>query len=234
VQRDSPILKAYPCAIADTAVIVPFQGMLSLIKKRFSLSFKPISSLPMVQYAMWRDITFFGPLLGAPMAAILLEILAASSVKRLFLSGVCGSISPGIEIGDLFIPLEGISEEGTSKAYEPGIYPPIPSSVMLETLKNGLRGSSLVFKCGNVWTTDAPFRETPSKIAHFREQGADAVEMEFSALAVVSRFLGLEFAAMFVVSDECFHDTWKRGFGSQVLLKKFKALIEVIAGFSEI
>jgi len=234
VQHDAPILKAYPCPITDIAVIVPFKGMFSLIKKRFSLSLTSIPSLPMVQYAVWRDITFIGPLLGAPMAAILLEILAASNVKRLFLFGVCGSISPGIEIGDLFIPLGGISEEGTSKAYELDIHPPTPSPVILKTLKSRLCESSLAFKCGKVWTTDAPFRETPTKIAHFREQGANVVEMEFSALATVSRFLGLDFAAVFVVSDECFHDTWKSGFRDQAFLKKFKLLTDIMAGFSEI
>jgi len=188
----------------------------------------------MVQYAAWHDITFIGPLLGAPMAAILIEILAVSAVKRLFMLGVCGSITPGIEIGDLFIPLQAISEEGTSKAYEPDIYPSTPSSVMLEAVKAKLRASSVSFKCGTVWTTDAPFRETPAKIANFREQGADVVEMEFSALATVSRFLVLDFAAMLVVSDECFHDTWKRGFKSQALLKKFEVLADVIAGFEKL
>jgi purine-nucleoside phosphorylase len=35
---------------------------------------------------------------------------------------------------------------------------------------------------GATWTTDAPFRETASAIAHYQQLGIDAVEMEAAAL----------------------------------------------------
>jgi purine-nucleoside phosphorylase len=41
---------------------------------------------------------------------------------------------------------------------------------------------SVSLQVGKSWTTDAPYRETPSAIAHARALGADSVEMEASAL----------------------------------------------------
>ncbi len=65
---------------------------------------------------------------------------------------------------------------------------------------------------GPVWTTDAIYRETPKKVAWFREQGALAVEMECSALFSVAAFRNVEVAALLVVSDSLAAGNWDPGF----------------------
>ena len=65
---------------------------------------------------------------------------------------------------------------------------------------------------GPVWTTDAPFRETPAKVSDYQRRGALAVEMECSALFTVAAFRAVSAAALLVVSDELSSLTWRPGF----------------------
>jgi uridine phosphorylase len=89
---------------------------------------------------------------------------------------------------------------------------------------NGVITSILVeknigFKTGPVWTTDAIYRETPSKIKHYGGLGALAVEMELSALLSVAAFRGIRLSALLTVSDEIGSLNWKTGFSDP----RFKA-----------
>jgi purine-nucleoside phosphorylase len=49
-------------------------------------------------------------------------------------------------------------------------------------MENAFAGLRVPVERGAVWTTDAPFRETPSAIASMKTKGLLAVEMEAAAL----------------------------------------------------
>lgn len=155
--------------------------------------------------------------IGAPMAVMLLEQLIALGARRFLYLGFCGALAPTLGIGALFIPRQAIREEGTSYHYLPGGVEPeaAPSVVALlqaEAQRRGLRAEQ-----GRLWTTDAPYRETAGKIAGFRAAGVQAVDMEVAALLSVAAYRGCEVAALLVVSDECYHPTWRPGFGAPEL-----------------
>jgi purine-nucleoside phosphorylase len=80
---------------------------------------------------------------------------------------------------------------------------------------------------GPIWTTDAPFRETPQKIRQFQVAGVHAVDMEMAALFAVAHYRGCEVAALLLVSDECYHATWKPGFGVPRLRQACQDAVEV-------
>jgi nucleoside phosphorylase len=71
-----------------------------------------------------------------------------------------------------------------------------------------------------VWTTDAPYRETASKVNTYRERGVLAVEMELSALMTLAVYRSVKLAGLLVVSDEVFALKWHRGFSSPVFKKR--------------
>ena len=149
---------------------------------------------------------------GAPMAVMLLEQLIALGARQLLYLGFCGALDPTLAIGDLFVPLLAVREEGTSYHYLPaGVVPTaarsITSRIQIESEKQGL-----AVREGRHWTTDAPFRETASKIEDFQSSGVQAVDMEVSALLSVAAYRGCDVAALLVVSDECYHPTWCPGF----------------------
>jgi purine-nucleoside phosphorylase len=102
---------------------------------------------------------------------------------------------------------------------------------MQQAIADALKQAGATAKKGTVWSTDAVFRETPSKVLRFRKRGAVAVEMEASALFSVGRFRKVKVGALLVVSDDLSEATWRHGFrdpefaeGRQTLCKGIAAL----------
>ena len=72
--------------------------------------------------------------MGAPMAVMLLEQLIALGARRLLYLGFCGALVPSYRIGDLFLPVQAIREEGTSYHYLPADVVPCASPHMQAVL----------------------------------------------------------------------------------------------------
>ena len=153
--------------------------------------------------------------IGAPVAVMLLEQLIALGARRFLYLGFCGALNPALTIGDLFIPRQAIREEGTSYHYLSAGVEPTAAAAMTALLQEEGERQGVQAKQGRLWTTDAPYRETAEKIAGFRAAGVQAVDMEVAALLSVAAYRGCEVAALLVVSDECYHPTWRPGFGAR-------------------
>ncbi len=182
----------------------------------------PFSDTPL--YRLYRSrtktgasITLAGPFMGAPHAVIALEKLIVLGAKRILVLGWCGSLQPDLRIGDLVIPARAISEEGTSKHYPVGHEAPESDSGLNRMLEASIRDRGRTFTKGEIWTTDAIYRETPEKVRAYRDQGVLAVEMEMSALLTVAAYRSVALTALLVVSDELFDLKWKPGFSNPLL-----------------
>jgi uridine phosphorylase len=82
-----------------------------------------------------------------------------------------------------FVLIEkALRDEGTSYHYLPPADFSHVSPQLLSTLEGVLGDAPVPVYRGATWTTDAPFRETASALAHSRELGIMAVEMEAAAL----------------------------------------------------
>jgi uridine phosphorylase len=158
------------------------------------------------------SLTLAGPFLGAPQSVIGLEKLLALGAQRIWVLGYCGAIRANLRIGDLVIPTNAFSEEGTSAHYPIDHRVPTSDRGLNEMLEEALNSMGRSFHRGPVWTTDAPFRETPSKVRRYGKEGVLAVEMEMAALMTVALFRSASLAGLLVVSDELFHMTWHTGF----------------------
>lgn len=160
-----------------------------------------------------RKISVFGTPLGSPQAALFLERLIAMGAGKILAFGCCGSLQPDLRTGDLVIPAEALSEEGTSAHYplpegrRAGADSELARLCLLHSRQRKLGGA-----CGKVWTTDALFRETRAKIQTYSRMGILAVEMEMSALFTVSAYRGIQLGGLMVVSDELASLRWKAGF----------------------
>jgi uridine phosphorylase len=165
--------------------------------------------------------------MGAPMAVMLLEQLIALGARRLLYLGFCGALIPPYRIGDLFLPEQAIREEGTSYHYLPADVVPCASRQVQAILQTQAQRQQLPVQQGPIWTTDAPYRETPLKIQQFQEAGVHAVDMEMAALFAVGQYRHCEVGALLVVSDECYHPVWKPGFGASRLRQACDAAVTV-------
>jgi len=165
-------------------------------------------------------LSLTGPFLGAPQAAMVMEKIIALGAKRICLFGWCGSLQPDLKIGDIVIPLRAIAEEGTSRHYPIGNRNPGTHQGLNRILERALEQEGLPFRKGTVWTTDAPYRETASKVKTYREKEVLAVEMEMSALMTLAIYRSVKLSGLLVVSDELFDLKWHRGFSSPLFKKR--------------
>jgi len=168
------------------------------------------------------ELALVGPGVGAPMACAILEKVIACDGKKIVMVSCCGSLGNGLKVGDFFIPVSGISEEGTSRHYINGNNIPPPDMTIVEALEREFTERGFKIKKGKIWTTDAPYRETRDKVRKFKEDGVMAVDMEFTALCSVAAFRKISFASLMVVSDELHEHKWNPGFSG----KEFKGSLK--------
>ncbi len=175
-----------------------------------------------------------GPFMGAPLAAMLLETLAAWGARRFVFMGWCGALAPSLQNGDVLVPCGAFADEGTTRAYGCNLDRVTPVSPEFQaTFNTHLRRHGIDCQEGWVWTTDAVFRETADKVRHYRDRGALAVEMELSALYTVGSHLNVELGAVLVVSDELSTFKWRPGFNTDRFQAARHAVCEAIASYVE-
>ena len=172
-------------------------------------------------------LTLCGPFLGAPQAVMGMEKLIAMGARRIWVLGWCGSIQPDLKVGDLVLPTQAVSEEGTSQHYPIGKEKAGADQALTRILGEALDREGRTYRTGKVWTTDAPYRETPSKVSEYGRKGVLAVEMEMAALMTLSRYRSVRLAGLLVVSDELADLKWRPGFRDP----RFKAMSRFAADF---
>ena len=184
------------------------------------------------------NFSITGPFAGAPYAVMLLETLTVWGASRIIFYGWCGAVSDSVKIGDIIVATSAFVDEGTSKHYgydeisDNGVA--LPSSDLTERIKGLLRQSSVFFHEGPVWSTDAIYRETPRKVAYYKEKNVLGVEMELSAIYSAAKFRNIEAAGILVVSDEISTLTWKPGFKDERFLKSRAVVCEALIKICQI
>lgn len=145
--------------------------------------------------------------IGAPSAvATVEELRILFPLQHIIAFGSCGAL---IELpeGKIILPKEGYRDEGTSYHYAPAndwiTFPNV------EKLENLFEGQGVETITGNIWTTDAFYRETREEVRQRVEQGCIAVDMEATALQAVCDFRNLQLY-QFLYSADSLHGDWQR------------------------
>jgi purine-nucleoside phosphorylase len=170
-----------------------------------------------------------GPFVGAPYAVMLLENLIAWGARQIIFIGWCGAISDQVHIGDVILPTSVYIDEGTSRHYGTGDN--LPSQLtfpLVPKVRQTLDNNKKEYHAGAIWTTDAVYRETRGDVAVHQKNGVLAVEMEFSALASVARYRGVDLAGLLVVSDELSSLSWRPGFKQQQFIQSRQSVCMLI------
>ncbi len=148
------------------------------------------------------DVLVVQASIGAPaMVCTLEETVALTGIENFVLMGCCGCLDNKIEDYGVIIPTSAIRDEGTSYHYiEPADEIEIePECVAVA--ENVVKSLGINYYKGKTWTTDAILRETKNKVQERRNQGAITVDMECSAVAVVCKKIGVNFAQIFYAAD---------------------------------
>jgi purine-nucleoside phosphorylase len=171
-----------------------------------------------------------GPVMGAPYATMIMEILHAWGVDTILFWGWCGSIHPERTIGDIIIPIGAYIDEGTSLHYDKLTGEAVDGDrYFVDQIAGEMIRSGIQFHKDKIWTTDAVFRETRTKLNHFMNRGARAVEMELSALLSVAIFHSIRAAGILAVSDELYAYQWKPGFKDERFIRCRKVITDLLS-----
>jgi uridine phosphorylase len=145
---------------------------------------------------------------GASLAAGLLEETIARGCGAFVVCGGAGVLRPDVAVGHLVVVEDALRDEGTSYHYAPAARyitaDPVARAVLTETHTE----HEVPFVVGRTWTTDAPYRETPTKIASRRAEGCVSVEMEAAALIAVAAFRKVPLAQVLYCGDDVSGEKW--------------------------
>ena len=219
--------------VGRDAVLVITRGDLDRLlelteEKRLSSFDMDFFRLHLVEKEGGGTFSIIGPFLGAPHAVMGMEKIIALGARRIFGLGWCGSLQPDLRVGDFVLPIDSLCEEGTSAHYPVAGSRPVADRNLSRRMEILISKYNKGCRKGTVWTTDAPYRETPSKIRRYSEKGILAVDMEMSALMTLAIYRGVSFQALLVVSDELFELRWRPGFRNPVFKEACRSAGEII------
>lgn len=148
------------------------------------------------------------PGVGGPLAAAALEELIALGCRKFVLCGGAGALASGLELGGLVLVERALRDEGLSHHYLPGSESVEVDESGLTAAADRLRSLGAPFVQGTTWTTDALYRETPSRLERRRQAGALTVEMECASLLAVARFRKVPLLPLLFCGDSLAGGVW--------------------------
>lgn len=148
---------------------------------------------------------------GAPAAALVLELAIVRGVRTILVVGSAGSLQRAVPLGSTVLVEGAEREDGTSHHYLPAGEVVTADPALTQLLEDSARARGLAPIRGRSWTIDAPYRETVGAIRRHRSAGVAVVEMEAAAIFAVARVRGARAGLLVAVSDELF-DAWNPGF----------------------
>ncbi|MFX0005934.1 MAG: nucleoside phosphorylase [Candidatus Hermodarchaeota archaeon] len=150
--------------------------------------------------------------IGAPIVGIILEELTEFGVKSFLSIGTAGALQKELKLGSLVICDRAIRDEGTSHHYLEVEKYSYASKKITKKLCEVMKKLHLEYTIGTTWTIDAPYRETFSEIARYKQEHVLTVDMEAAAFFAVAQYLGVDAGVIFTISDYLSEDDWELHF----------------------
>lgn len=203
-----------PMDIARRCVLCFFQDVLQNMHTNGQLTevYKLGSEIgrnPVYEMSVGQErIAVVHPGVGAPLAAGFLDELIALGCRSFIACGGCGVLDGDIGLGHVVVPATAVRDEGTSYHYLPPSREVAASETAVQAIEQALQTHHVPYVVGKTWTTDAVYRETPTRIARRRAEGCHVVEMEAAAFFAVAQFRGVTFGQLLYGGDDLTGDAW--------------------------
>ncbi len=173
-----------------------------------------------------QEIALFMSRVGAPACIVAYEEVMAQGLEKLIMFGTCGVLDKNIEDLAIIIPTSAIRDEGTSYHYKKSSEEISVNAKYKNEFIKILQDNCISYVEGKVWTTDAPYRETRDKVLKRKEQGCLCVDMECSAMGVVSEFRKKDLFQFFYAADNLDSTKWdQRSLGNDDRLDENEKII---------
>lgn len=163
-----------------------------------------------------KRLAFFHPGIGSAMSSALLEENIARGFKKFIACGGAGVLVKEIAVGHLVVVTAAVRDEGVSYHYLPPSREVTAHPAGVDALTKTLEARGVPYITGKTWTTDAPYRETPNKIAARKNEGCLTVEMEAAGMMAVAQFRDVILGQVLYGGDDLSGSTWdNRGWQSR-------------------
>ncbi len=140
--------------------------------------------------------------IGAPTAALIIELLSCIDPQAVLFLGMCGGLHPSLQVGDFILPMAAIRDEGVSEHFIPPQVPSLPTFKIQKFVSQMLVDDGLDYRTGVVHTTDYRFWEFDEEFKQqLYEERAIAIDMECAALFSVGFVSKVPIGALLLVSD---------------------------------
>jgi AMP nucleosidase len=149
------------------------------------------------------NITIINFGMGSPVAATMLDLLAAIKPKAVLFLGKCGGLKKKNELGDFILPIAAIRGEGTSNDYFPAEVPALPSFALQKAISTTIREYEQDYWTGTVYTTNRRVWEHDEEFKEYlRKIRAMAIDMETATIFTVAFANEIPVGALLLVSDQ--------------------------------
>ena len=155
-----------------------------------------------VAHSIDADISIIDYRVGAPMAALVVDVLSYTEPQCVVMLGLCGGLHRNQKIGDFLLPMAAIRDEGASLHYMPEQVPSLPAFMVQQFISEELMANKVDFKTGVIHTTDYRMWEFDDHFhQRLRSEKATAIDMECSALFTAGFSRKVPVGALMLISD---------------------------------
>lgn len=141
--------------------------------------------------------------MGSPVAATMMDLLAAIHPKAVLFLGKCGGLKRKNNIGDLILPIAAIRGEGTSNDYFPAEVPALPAFALQKAISTTIRDYGKDYWTGTVYTTNRRVWEHDELFKEYlRKIRVMAIDMETATIFTVGFHNEIPTGAILLVSDQ--------------------------------
>ncbi len=164
--------------------------------------------------------------IGAPTAALIIEMLASIEPQAVLFLGMCGGLHRSLQVGDFILPMAAIRDEGVSHHFIPPQVPSLPTFKIQKFVSQIIVEKGFDYRTGVVHTTDYRFWEFDERFKRqLYEERAIAIDMECAALFSVGFVSKVPIGALLLVSDlPLKRDGIKTSASSREVFEKFSKL----------
>ena len=155
-----------------------------------------------------KRLAFFHPGIGSALAASLLDEVIAFGCRKFIVCGGCGVLVKETAVGHLVVVSGAVRDEGASYHYLPPSREITAHPTGVKALERALVRQGIPYQVGKTWTTDAPYRETPARIANRKAEGCLVVEMEAAGLMAVAQFREVILGQVLYSGDDLSGTEW--------------------------
>lgn len=150
---------------------------------------------------MGKTLTYCGPLFGAPIVSMYVEVAALLGVKKIVACGYVGGVLKDIDVGSYVIPSGAVGLDGCTRSYSSGHHMFASSESLTSILCRTADQFGSQYAVGNIVSIDALMLETDAMIKGFASTGYLGIDLETACLYAVGSRLGLQASSIHIVSD---------------------------------